>query len=269
MVVRDTLLLSEFGFRTEVIEWFCSYFEAINWEYDLKIYGCVDTFQMSANYIPLLPEFRRVDRLGIAYSYAYAFSQNKHYKKIIHIDNDCWFRDMRPIQQLDQMLDRFYLVGIEERPIHTCFFGFRTEIVKPLSFAEMVNLFFAPGRNFFRTFAYDIFSKLPCATMRIPTEQLVHYGGLQRAIEFVQYYMEEDWEKIPTSSSYFLAALQSLYQWSLDRNVRLTLKDRVLDASLVGQIISKIRNTDFSWKKKLEDLNCELTEQVQASKKPT
>ena len=252
------LLVSEFGFRTEVTEWFCEAFSRIHQEYDLTIYGCVGRFYCPFTYVPLPEPYRRVDRLGIAYSYAYAFAQNRQYDKIIHIDNDCWFKDMSLIRKMAQMLDENFLVGIREQPIHTCFFGVRTELFQELDFAQMVKLFFTPGQDFFRTFAGDVFARRPCAYIHCPEDAFIHYGGLQRAIEYVQFYLEDDWGKLPTASFYFVQVVKSLYDWSTQHDIVLTLKGQRIDAVLVDEILKKIRETDFNWKGKLTEMQQEL-----------
>lgn len=246
-MASDTLILTEFGARTETIEWFCGYFQALNRDYDFKVYGGLDRFDGAAAYIAL-PQPPREDVPLAAHALALALTDNRHYRKIIHIGSDCWIRDIDVIRKMEQALDRYCLVGIAEQPVHPCFFGLQTQVLGTLSADELLARLAPPGQPWFRDFARELFTRYPCAGVSIPASQLVCYAGLEQAIECLELFLKGKWESLPTGKEHLLQILRFVQTWLRDRGTRLTLDGRAVDAAVMDDLIRRVEVPEFLWR---------------------
>lgn len=264
--MTETVLITEFGFRTEVMDWFCEYFAALDPPYPVKVYGCLDAYECPFEYIPLPNAYRRMDRVGISYAYAYAFSENREAEKIVHIDNDVWFRNSRPIKKVVKRLDRHAMVGLKANPIHTSFFGLRTEVVNGMTFDEMARAFFDSKRDFFRVFARDVFKRYRCSTVTFRERDFIHYGGLQRAIERLQTFIEKGSKVRPKNKIRVERIMGTLYEWSQNHAVTLDLNGKRFDAAFIEEILKGIEASDIEWEARKEEMRVEMEEQMKGKR---
>jgi hypothetical protein len=189
--MKKTLIVSEFGTRTEIIEWFCKKLHAVNKKkYDVKIYGNLDTFSCEFEYISIPQKYRGYNRLSVCYCFAYWCLNNLEYDKIIHIDNDVLIKDIGFIDKMSEDLDKSYIVGIKESPIFTFLFGMKTEIFKNKTMSQLTAEMFDFGlgkhsSDVMRIFFRKNIKTLPHKIYDLGLENkfYIHYGGLQSGLE--------------------------------------------------------------------------------------
>jgi hypothetical protein len=145
-------------------------------------------------------------------------------------------------------LNKSYMVGMRGSPIYTCMFGFRTDIIRNMSFEEMTERFFELGTDFFRFFAGEIFKLYPCKTYTLEHDNKFfhHYHGLQRALEFLQHYNKDSWDLMSTTPVYFKATMQRLINWSNEYNRDLKLGNKILNKKQLAKILQKIGKSKFN-----------------------
>lgn len=249
MTRNDTLLLTGFGTRTEVVQWFCGHMQALNHGYDLQVYGYPESCDFAADYLPIPAQYQRDDAQATAYALAYALLQNRHYRNIIHIGSDCWIRDQSVIDKMVEALDRFSMVGLAGDPVRACFFGLRTEVLPELTVEQLAERLGPAGEQFMQAFARDLFARFPCASVRIPAQDLICYEGLQQAIICLEYFLGGDWESIPVTRERLIHILRFLRDWLSACQTRITLAGRGVNAAQVGELLQQIEADDFVWQR--------------------
>ena len=242
----DTLLLVGFGPRPEVNEWFFARLQEMGPICDVKIHGCADHCPSPAEYVPLPAALRSPQGLQQPRALHHALAQNRHYKKIIFIGDECWIRDADIIRKMDEALDRFTLVGVQAEPIHPCFFGVRTEALQSASFEQMAGE--AAGTDSFSAFARDTFARFSCAAVRIPGQEFIWYRGLHQAVEQLEQFLNGRWEALPLSKQGLLGVMEFLRTWLRTHDVRPRLGDRMVDGAVMDDVLRLIQAPGFVWK---------------------